>query len=154
MWDLYQADYRVRIYMAGFFLRKLTAWEEGQVSNSMVENTLLQCAICFEVGFGVARDPKRSQELLKRCRDDNRMNFLRELESAKRDEYDWTIFRFDERSNYQKMYLDPTGDNTPRQNLFMPISNMRIYKSSSESIGRKSQILRSGLRLIIGSSLN
>ena len=118
MWDLYQADYRVRIYIAGFFLRKLTAWEEGQVSNCVGQNTLLQCAICYKVGFGIARDPKRSQELLKRCGDDDRVNFLRELESAKRNEYVWANFRFDERSNYQKMDLAPTGVNIPRQNLY------------------------------------
>ena len=118
MWDLYQADYRVRICIAGFFLRKLTAWEEGQVSMHVGENTLLQCAICYEVGFGVARDPKRSQDLLERCRYDDRVNFLRELESAKCNEYNWTNFRFDERSNYQKMDLASTGDNTPKPNLY------------------------------------
>ena len=118
MWDLYQADYRVRIYIAGFLLRKLTAWEEGRVPDSIVHDTLLQCAICYQVGFGIARDPKRSQELLQRCGDEDRVKFLRELELAKRNEYDWTIFRFDERSNYQKMDLAPTGNNTPSQNLY------------------------------------
>lgn len=100
MWDLYQADYRVRIYIAGFFLRRLADWEEGQISNCVVKNTLLQCAICYEVGFGIERDPKRSQELLRKCGDDGQVNFLQELESAKRNEYDWTSFRFDQRSNY------------------------------------------------------
>lgn len=118
MWDLYQADYRVRIYIAGLFLRKLTAWEEGQVSNYMGQNTLLQCAICYEIGFGIARDPKRSQELLERCGDEDRVKFLHELESAKRNEYIWTNFRFNEKSNYQKMDLAPTGENTPKQNLY------------------------------------
>lgn len=118
MWDLYNADYRVRIYIAGFLLRKLTAWEEGQVSNCVGQNALLQCAICYEVGFGIARDPKRSQELLKRCGDDDRVNLLRELESAKRNEYVWTNFRFDERSNHQKMDLAPTGATIPKQNLY------------------------------------
>ena len=118
MWDLYKADYRVRIYVAGFFLRRLTDWEEGQVSDCVVQNTLFQCAICYEVGFGIKRDPKRSQELFKKCRDDDQVKLLRELESAKRSEYDWTSFRFDERSNYPKMNLAPTGDNTPTQNLY------------------------------------
>ena len=118
MRDLYQADYRVRIYIAGFFLRDLTAWEESQVSKCAVQNTLLQCAICYEIGFGIARDPKRSQELLKRCGDDDRVTFLRELESAKRNEYHGPRFRINERSNYQKMDLAPTGENTPKQNLY------------------------------------
>lgn len=118
MYDLYQADYRVRIYVAGAFLRRLTNWEEDQVSNCMVQSTLLQCAICYEVGFGIARDPKRSQELLRKCRNDDQMNFHRELESAKCDKYAWNIIRFDERSNYQKMDLAPTGSNTPRHNLY------------------------------------
>lgn len=118
MRDLYQADYRVRVYIAGFLLRKLTAWEEGQVSDCVVQNTLLQCAICYQIGFGVARNAKRSQELLNRCGDDDRVNFLRELESAKRNEYHGPTFRINERSNYQKMDLAPTGENTPKQNLY------------------------------------
>ena len=118
MWDLYQADYRVRVCIAGFLLRNLTAWEKGRISDYVGQNTLLQCAICYEVGFGIARNSKRSQELLQRCTDDHRVNFLRELDSAKRNEYIWTNFRFDERSNYQKMDLAPTGDNVPRHNLY------------------------------------
>lgn len=118
MWDLYQADYRVRIYIAAFFLRKLTDWKEDQVSNCVVQSTLLQCAICYQVGFGIERDAKRSRELLKKCGDDDQVNFLRELESAKSNEYEWTSFRFDERSHYQRMFLAPTGDNVPRQNLY------------------------------------
>lgn len=118
MWDLYQADYRVRIYIAGFFLRRLTDWEESQVSDCVVQNTLLQCAICYEVGFGIERYPKRSRELLKKCGDDDQVKFLRELESAKSNEYGWAVFRSDERSHYQRMFLGPTGDNVPRQNLY------------------------------------
>ena len=115
MYDLYQADYRVRIYISSFFLRKLTEWEEGQASNL---NTLLQCAICYEVGFGVDRDLNRSQELLRKCGDHDQRNFYRELESAKRDQYNWNSIRFDEKTNYQKLDGAPTSDNSPRQDLY------------------------------------
>ena len=36
MYDLYQADYRLRIYVAGFFLRRLADWEKGQIASCMV----------------------------------------------------------------------------------------------------------------------
>ena len=118
MYQLYQADYRVRIYVGRLFLRKLSCLEENQSSNLHLQNTLLQCAICYEIGFGIKRDPKKSQELLEKCRDDDRTNFYRELDLVKCNQYDWNSVRFSERTNYQKMDLAPTGNNTPRHNLY------------------------------------
>ncbi len=65
--------------MANALLRKMASLEGGQDGNPILQNLFLQCAVCYEIGFGVVRDPRKSQELIRRCDKYDRMNFTREL---------------------------------------------------------------------------
>lgn len=102
--------------MANALLRKMASLEGGQDGNPILQNLFLQCAVCYEIGFGVVRDPRKSQELIRRCDKYDRMNFTRELGLVKGNWYGWGwIGR--ESTNYRKMFLATTGNGAPKHSL-------------------------------------
>jgi len=116
MYQFYDADFRVRIHVFNAFLRKLANLEGGQKRNPILQNLFLQCALCYEIGFGVARDPSKSQELISKCEEHDLINFARELELVKANTYGWGLY--DRVStNYRKMYLATTGNGAPKNSL-------------------------------------
>lgn len=116
MYQFYDADFRVRIHVFNAFLRKLASLEGGQKRNPILQNLFLQCALCYEIGFGVARDPSKSQELISKCEEYDLINFARELELVKANTYGWGLY--DRVStNYRKMYLATTGNGAPKNSL-------------------------------------
>ena len=66
MYQLYRGDYRVRIYIANCLNDAASAFEKASESVLPLEEILVQTALCFEIGFGVARDQHKSYNLLKR----------------------------------------------------------------------------------------
>lgn len=102
--------------MANALLRKMASLEGGQDENPILQNLFLQCAICYEIGFGVVRDPCKSQELIRRCGIYDRMNFTRELGLVKGNRYGWGLIRR-ESTNYRKMFLASTGNGAPKHSL-------------------------------------
>ena len=116
MYQFYHSDYRVRIYLANAFLRRLASLQGGQDDNPELQSLFLQCALCYEIGFGVARDPHRAEELIENCHEYDRMNFTRELHWVRKNLYGWgTIER--QSSNYRKMLLARTGNRAPKYSL-------------------------------------
>lgn len=116
MYQLYHADFRVRIHLANALLRKLASLQRGPDENPKLQSLFLQCAVCYEIGFGVARDPCKSQELLKKCHEYDCVNFTRELYIVKGNGYGWAkIGR--ESSNYRKMFLAESGNGAPKYSL-------------------------------------
>ena len=116
MYQLYNVDFRVRIHLANAFLRRLVSLQGGQDKNLELQNFLLQSAVCYEIGFGVARDPHKSEELIKKCHEYDRMNFTRELHLVKDGRYGWGPLER-QSSNYQKMFLAQTGNGAPEYSL-------------------------------------
>ena len=116
MYQLYFADFRVRIHLANALLRRLAILQRGPDENPKLQSLFLQCAVCYEIGFGVARDPSKSQELLGRCHEYDRVNFSRELYLVKGKGYGWARSGR-ESSNYRKMFLAQTGNGAPKYNL-------------------------------------
>ena len=116
MYQFYHADFRVRIHVANALLRKMASLEGGQDENPILQNLLLQCAVCYEIGFGVVRDSCKSQGLIKRCGEYDRMNFTRELGLVRGNRYGWgSIGR--ESTNYRKLFLANTGNGAPKYSL-------------------------------------
>ena len=116
MYQLYQVDFRVRIHLANAFLRRLASLQGGREENPKLQSLFLQCAVCYEIGFGVARNPHKSDELIKKCHEYDRMNFARELRLVKDSHYGWERINL-QSSNYQKMFLAQTGNGTPKYSL-------------------------------------
>ena len=116
MYQLYHADFRVRIHLANAFLKRLASLQGSQDRNPKLQSLLLQCAVCYKIGFGVARDPRKSEELIEKCHEYDRMNFTRELRLVKDNRYGWgTIEK--QSSNYRKMFLAQTGNGAPKYSL-------------------------------------
>ncbi len=65
MYQLYRGDYRVRIYIANCLVEAASAFEKTSDSVSPLDDILIQTALCFEIGFGVARDQQKSYNLIK-----------------------------------------------------------------------------------------
>lgn len=116
MYQFYHADFRVRIHVANALLRKMASLEGGQDENPILQNLFLQCAVCYEIGFGVVRDPCKSQELIRRCDEYDCMNFTRELGLVKGNRYGWGLIDR-ESTNYRKMFLANTGNGAPKYSL-------------------------------------
>lgn len=127
MYQFYHTDYRVRIHLANAFLRRLASLQGGQDNNPKLQSLFLQCAVCYEIGFGVARDPHRAEELIEKCHEYDRMNFTRELVLVKINHYGWgTIER--QSSNYRKMFLAQTGNGAPKYSLALSYVNQGIIE--------------------------
>ena len=116
MYQLYHVDFRVRIYLANAFLRRLASLQAGRDKSPELQSLLLQCAVFYEIGFGVARDPHKSEELIKNCHEYDRMNFTRELHLVKSNHYGWGPLE-QQSSNYQKLFLAQTGNGAPEYSL-------------------------------------
>lgn len=116
MYQFYNADFRVHIHVANALLRKMVSLEGGQDENPILQNLFLQCAVCYEIGFGVVRNPCKSQALILRCHEYDRMNFTRELGLVKCNRYDWD-FIGRESSNCRKINLAEIGNGTPKYSL-------------------------------------
>ena len=66
--QFYLVDYRVRLCIADYFIKKIADdLKDWQNNDPEAQDWLLQCAFCYEIGFGVARDRERTQSILKRC---------------------------------------------------------------------------------------
>lgn len=119
MHQFYDNDYRVRIHVANALLKKMANLRAGQQGNPILQNMFLQCAICYEIGFGVVRDPCKSQELIKNCDVCDRENFTIQLDSVKLDQYNWGSISRDS-TNFIKLFLARTGKTTPKHSLSLP----------------------------------
>lgn len=78
MYQLYRGDYRVRIYIANCLNDAASAFEKTSESVLPLDDILIQAALCFEIGFGVARDQQKSYNLVKR-RKSNEVELARQL---------------------------------------------------------------------------
>ena len=84
MYQLYRGDYRVRIYIANCLNDAASAFEKDGESISPFDDILIQTALCFEIGFGVAADQYESSNLIKR-RKANEVEFARQLKYLRED---------------------------------------------------------------------
>ena len=80
MYQFYQTDYRVRLYVADCFLKSISELEDRQGHTLRSQNILLQCMFCYRLGFGTARDSVRSHELYEKLKP-YETELLRELDS-------------------------------------------------------------------------
>ena len=103
MRQLYRADHRVRVYVTVCLLRILAIQEKENVSGQPLQNTLLQCAICFETGFGIERNSRKSRDFLEKCGDESKMMFHRDLNILKQGQYPETKPAQAENSNREKL---------------------------------------------------
>lgn len=78
MHQLYRGDYRVRIYVANCLNDAASAFEKTSESASSFDDILVQTALCFEIGFGVARDQRKSYNLIQ-GRESNEVELARRL---------------------------------------------------------------------------
>lgn len=78
MYQLYRGDYRVRIYLANCLNEAAAAFEKTGESILPFDDILVQTALCFEIGFGVARDQHKSHNLVKE-RKSNEEELARQL---------------------------------------------------------------------------
>ena len=78
MYQLYRGDYRVRIYIANCLNGVASAFEKTSESVLPSDDILIQTALCFEIGLGVARNQQRSYNLIQR-RKSNEVEFARQL---------------------------------------------------------------------------
>lgn len=84
MYQLYRGDYRVRIYIANCLNDAASACEKTSESVLPLDEILIQTALCFEIGFGVARDQHKAYSLIKR-RKSNEVELARKLENLRED---------------------------------------------------------------------
>ncbi|KAL8658443.1 MAG: hypothetical protein Q9202_007560 [Teloschistes flavicans] len=63
--NLYWADYRVRIYIANCLIDAVNASRKDGDDNPPSADLCIQSALCYEVGFGVARNQRKSYEILE-----------------------------------------------------------------------------------------
>lgn len=111
MYQFYDADFRVRIHVANALLRRMASLEGEQDTIPILQNLFLQCAVCYEIGFGVARDPCKSQELISRCDEHDHINFAREMELMRGEQYHWDTSLS---TNYGKMSRARTVNMAPK----------------------------------------
>ncbi len=89
MRQFYPFDYRVRLHVAHAFVQRMAHdLKLCQDEDIQAKNRLLQCAFCYEIGFGVARDTKRSHQILGSI-DEHRLDFY----------YDLILFRLEEQKS-------------------------------------------------------
>lgn len=119
MHQFYLLDYRVRIHVANALLKKLAKLRGGKQDNPILQNLFLQCALCYEIGFGVVRDPYKAQELIRSCDVYDRHNFVRELGLVKVNRYGWGTISTASGSSttFRRMFLARTGNEAPIHNL-------------------------------------
>ncbi|KAL8784164.1 MAG: hypothetical protein Q9213_004138 [Squamulea squamosa] len=67
MLQLYQFDFRVRKCVASGLFRRLLCFEDHQGTAHTPRNLLLECAFCYEVGFGVVRNQSHAKMLAEQC---------------------------------------------------------------------------------------
>ena len=84
MYQLYRGDYRVRIYIANCLSDAASTFEKTSESVSPFDDILIQTALCFEIGCGVATDQHKSSNLIKR-RKSNEVEFARQLKHLRED---------------------------------------------------------------------
>ena len=100
MYQLYRGDYRVRIYIANCLNDAASAFGKTSESVLPLDNILIQTALCFEIGFGVARDQQKSYNLVK-TRKSNEVEFARQLKHLCEDgverHFSNSIYRWGER---------------------------------------------------------
>ncbi|KAL9581393.1 MAG: hypothetical protein Q9212_003924 [Teloschistes hypoglaucus] len=65
IYQLYRADYRVRIYIANCLINAVSASQKDVDGNPPSADLCIQSALCYEVGFGVARNQRKSYEVLQ-----------------------------------------------------------------------------------------
>ena len=108
MYQLYQGDYRVRIYIANCLNDAASAFEKTSESVLPLDDILIQTALCFEIGFGVARDQQKSYNLIKR-RKSNEVELARQLkhlcENGVKRHFSNRIYRLGEREGCVQ-YID------------------------------------------------
>lgn len=113
MQQFYPLDYRVRLHVAHAFVRRMAHdLKLCQDEDIQAENRLLQCAFCYEIGFGVARDTKRSYQILGNIKK-YRLDFYYELilfrlEEQKSGLGDSTYDTLDREGQAQKIYIEET----------------------------------------------
>ena len=84
MYQLYRGDYRVRIYIANCLDNAASAFEKTSESVLPFDDILIQTALCFDIGFGVATDQHKSSNFIKR-RKSNEVEFARQLKHLRVD---------------------------------------------------------------------
>ena len=84
MYQLYRGDYRVRIYIANCLHDAAFAFEMTSESVLPLEDIFIQTALCYEIGFGVARDEQKSYNLIK-GRKSNEEEFACQLKYLRED---------------------------------------------------------------------
>ena len=84
MYQLYRGDFRVRIYIANCLTEAASAFEKNSESVLPFDDILIQTALCFEIGFGVATDQHKSSNLIK-SRKSNEVEFARQLKYLRED---------------------------------------------------------------------
>ena len=112
MYQLYRGDYRVRIYIANCLNKAASAFEKTSESVLPFDNILIQTALCFEIGFGVATDQRKSSDLIKSGKA-NEVEFARQLKHLREDgvkrHYSNGIYRWGE-SEGCVQYIDLISD--------------------------------------------
>ena len=82
MVQLYQFDFRVRRCIASGLIRRKSYLEASQNAEQVPHHLVIQCAFCYEVGFGLSRDTAQSAMLTKDC-GDYQSEIYQELASSK-----------------------------------------------------------------------
>ncbi|KAL8840333.1 MAG: hypothetical protein Q9170_001348 [Blastenia crenularia] len=65
MHQLYLADYRVRIYIANCLIDEISSSRRGRASSIPSSDMYIQSALCYEIGFGVTRNRRKSCDIIK-----------------------------------------------------------------------------------------
>lgn len=108
MYQLYRGDYRVRIYLANCLHDAASAFERNSESVLPFDDILIQTALCFEIGFGVARDQQKSYNLVK-GRNSNEVELARQVkhlcEDGVKRHFSNGIYRWGEREGCVQ-YID------------------------------------------------
>lgn len=64
MHQFYLADYRVRIYIANCLIEATSSGQKGRSSSLPSSDMYIQSALCYEIGFGVARNQRKSYDVV------------------------------------------------------------------------------------------
>lgn len=113
MRQFYPLDYRVRFHVAYAFVKRMAHdFKLCHNEDTQAKNRLLQCAFCYEIGFGVARDTKRSHQILGNIKE-YRLDFYYELilfrlEEQKSGLGDSTYNTLDREGQAQKVRIEET----------------------------------------------
>ncbi|KAI4281707.1 MAG: hypothetical protein L6R38_003489 [Xanthoria sp. 2 TBL-2021] len=64
MHQFYLADYRVRIYIANCLIEATSSGQKGRSSSLPSSDMYIQSALCYEIGFGDARNQRKSYDVV------------------------------------------------------------------------------------------